>query len=472
MAFVSFSSQLVIDNTTAVSNVFLEEHLPHCNGDCARVYLYGLYLCGSATRYDNTLEHFANTLNLEQDDIISAFMYWQEQGLVQVLSVKPIEVKYLPARSNSARIKKYSKDKYADFNVQIQSVIEGRMITPTEFAEYYAFLESFHVEPAALVMIAKHCVNLKDVNVGYSYILTVAKNWAYAGVKTVEAVEEKLTTNKEQLTSIINLLKILCIKRTPEPADFELYDKWTKKLGYSDSVIASIAKQSRGSVNKLDTLLLKYFELKLFEIDEIAQYSKKAKDLTALAIAVNKKIGVYYENVESIVEEYLVPWQLKGFDTDTLLSVASFCFKTGKRTLADMDAVITRFYKLGITTQDAINNFISEKISQDKVIKELLGKLGSTREVSSLDRDFYATWTDTWHFGTDIINYAATLANGKTSPMAYMNKILAAYFEKKVTTVEQAKKINYSPPSTNITRHSYSDAELRSLSISMDEVKL
>ena len=68
MAFVSFSSQLVIDNTTAVSNVFLEEHLPQCNGDCARVYLYGLYLCGSATRYDNTLEHFSNTLNLEQDE--------------------------------------------------------------------------------------------------------------------------------------------------------------------------------------------------------------------------------------------------------------------------------------------------------------------------------------------------------------------------------------------------------------------
>ena len=472
MPFCSFSSQLVIDNATAVSNVFLEEHLPHCNGDCARVYLYGLYLCGSAARYDNTLEHFANTLNLEQDDIISAFMYWQEQGLVQVLSVKPIEVKYLPVKQNAARIKKYSKDKYADFNAQIQSVIEGRMITPTEFAEYYAFLESFHVEPAALVMITKHCANLKGANVGYSYIITVAKNWAYAGIKTVESVEEKLGAEKSNSANVAKILTALNLKRVAEPSDFELYEKWTKKLGYSTEVITSVAKQSRGSINKLDTLLLKYFELKLFELNEIAEYTKRAKDLTALAIAVNKKIGVYYENVESIVEEYLVPWQLKGFDADTLLSVASFCFKTGKRTLADMDSVITRFYKLGITSQDAINGFISEKVFEDKVIKELLVKLGQTREVNAIDRDFYATWTGTWNFGADIINYAAMLANGKTSPMAYMNKVLAAYFEKKITTIEQAKSINYSPPAVNITRHSYSDEELRSLSISMDEVKL
>jgi len=464
MPFVSFSSQLVIDNTTGVSNVFMEEHLPQCNGDCARVYLYGLYLCSSATRYDNTLEHFANTLNLEQDDILSAFMYWQEQGLVQVLSVKPIEVKYLPVKQNAARIKKYSKDKYADFNVQIQSIIEGRMITPTEFAEYYAFLEAFHVEPAALVMIAKHCANLKGANVGYSYIITVAKNWAYAGVKTVEAVDEKLASSKEQLATIAKLFGALGIKRVAEPTDFELYEKWTKKLGFSDAVIAHVAQSLRGtkqshgsSTNKLDNRLLKYYELKLFELDEIADFTKRAKDLTTLAFNINKKIGVYYENAESIVEEYLVPWQLKGFDADTLLSVASFCFKTGKRTLADMDAVISRFYKLGITTQDAINNFISEKVSEDKVIKELLNKLGATREVNAIDRDFYNTWTKVWNKTTDEIDKAAALAAGKTSPMMYLNKVLSgAPLDKAVT----------------ITQHSYSDAELRSLSISMDEVTL
>jgi len=479
MAFVSFSSQLVIDNTTAVSNVFFEEHLPQCiaaNPHLASVYLYGLYLCGSASRYDNTLEHFSNNLGLSQEDIESAFIYLQELGLVQILSAKPIQIKYLPVRQNAARIKKYEGTKYADFNAQIQAMIEGRQITPNEFLEYYAFLESFHVEPAALVMIAKHCVNLKGANVGYSYILTVAKNWAYSGVKTVEAVEEKLQSEQSNSAGLAKVLKILALKRTAEPGDHELYRKW-KQMGYSQEVIELVAKQARGSVNKLDTLLLKYFELKLFEKKEIEEYSARAKDLTSLAFAINKKIGVYYENVETIVQEYLVPWQLRGFDGDTLLAVAGFCFKSGKRTLADMDSVVNRFYKLGLTTPAAIDGFISEKVAEDKVVKKLLDKLGLAREVNPIDRDFYTTWTAVWNFAPDIIDYAASLAVGKTSPMAYMNKILAAWREQKIVTLEQAKS---SPPlwrggaagdGVVITRHSYSDAELKSLFSNIDEVK-
>jgi DNA replication protein DnaD len=471
MAFVSFSSQLVLDNTTAVNNCFFEEHLPNCNGDCARVYLYGLYICSSAARYDNTLEHFANTLGLAKEDIISAFEYWHDQGLVQILSVKPIEIKYLPIKQNSARIKKYSKDKYADFNTEIQSVIEGRMITPTEYAEYYAFLESFHVEPAAFIMTTRHCVDLKGANIGYNYILTVAKNWAYAGIKTVEAIEEKLETEKAHSKKVINILKALKLKRNAEPTDFELYNKWTKKLGYSSTVIEQVAKTMHGGINKLDKTLIKYFELKLFEADEIAEYSKTAKDMTALAFTVNRKIGIFYENVETIIEEYLVPWKLKGFDPDTLLAIAGYCFKAGKRTLADMDDAVNRFYKLGIITQKAINEFVHEKVTEDKIIKDLLEKLGQTREVNQFDRDFYKTWTDSWNFSSEIITYAASLSAGKTSPMAYMNKILGFYFENKITDIGQAERNAYTPQNTNITRHSYSDTELKSLFSNIEEIK-
>lgn len=472
MAFVSFSSQLIVDNSTAVSNVFMNEHLPYCNGDCARVYLYGLYMCSSSNRYDNELGHFSNILGLSEEDVISAFSFWQERGLVQVLSIKPIEVKYLPIKQNAFKIKKIASGKYDDFNAQMGSIIQDRMITPTEFSEYYAFLESFHVEPAALVMIAKYCVNIKGANVGYSYILTVAKNWAFAGIKTVEAVEEKLSIEQSNSANVARILKLLGVKRAAEPNDFELYNKWVKKLGYSHEIIEYISKNTRGSMTKLDNQIMKFFELKLFDKKEITEYESTKKELVATAISINKKIGVYYENVESIIEEYIVPWKLKGFDELTLLSVASFCFRSGKRTLAEMDNVINKFYKLGITTPSAIDNFINEKVATDKTIKELLVKLGITREVNFLDRDFYSTWTNVWNFSSEIIDYAMSLSIGKTSPMAYMNKILATYFEKKITTLDKAKAVNYSPAPVSITRHSYSDDELRSLSISMDEVKI
>jgi DnaD/phage-associated family protein len=470
MPFVSFSSQHVLANTTAVSNLFIEEHLPICNGDVVRVYLYGLHVCNAATRYDNTMEHFANNLNLPVEDVLQAFQYLAEQGLVQILSTDPIEVKYLPVVRGSARMKKYAVGKYDDFNAQMQALF-AREVSQNELLEYYYFLESFHVEPAALIMIAKYCTDIKK-DVGYNYILTVAKNWAYSGVKTVEAVKEKLELERGDTATVTKILKALGSKRACEPTDFELYTKWTKKLGFSEDVILAVSKRAK-TMQKLDTLLLKYFELKLFELGEIQNYENTKTELVNLAFAINKKIGVYYENVENIIETYIQKWRLFGFDDETLLSVADFCFRSGIRKLEGMDNVINKFYKLGITTPSAIDEYISDKVSADKTVKSLLEKMNISRNPNQLDRDFYATWTGDWNFPADIIEYVATLSADKTSPMQYMNKILSSFREQKITTLEAAKKTNFekSVPEKSFIRHSYTPEELNRLFTNLDEVE-
>ena len=88
--------------------------------------------------------------------------------------------------------------------------------------------------------------------------------------------------------------------------------------------------------------------------------------------------------------------------------------------------------------------------------------LGLTRPVANIDRDFYDTWTQTWKFSPDIINYAATLSVDKSSPFAYINKVLSSWFEKGITTIAEAKKVNYTP-SVTVSKHSYSDAELNAV---------
>lgn len=472
MPFVSFSAQQVLSSTTAVSNLFIEEHLPVCNGDVVRVYLYGLHVCNAATRYDNQLSNFAVNLNLSEESVMEAFAYLADQGLVQILSTNPIEIKYLPVMRGSARMKKYAVGKYDDFNAQMQALFE-REVTQNELLEYYYFLESFHVEPAALIQIAKYCIDMRQKDVGYAYVLTVAKNWAYAGIKTVEAVKEKLEAERGDTATVTKILKALGSKRACEPADFELYTKWSKKIGFSDTVILSVAKRAK-QMQKLDTLLLKYFELKLFEVGEIQNYENTKSDLVNLAFAINKKIGVYYENVENIIETYIQKWRLFGFDDETLLSVADFCFKSGIRKLEGMDNVINKFYKLGITTPAAIHEYISDKVAADKTVKVLLEKMNISRSPNQLDRDFYATWTTDWNFGQDVIAYVATLAADKTSPMQYMNKVLAAFREKKITTLEAAKKANVqttAQPEKKFERHSYSAGELNRLFTSLDEVE-
>jgi len=140
--------------------------------------------------------------------------------------------------------------------------------------------------------------------------------------------------------------------------------------------------------------------------------------------------------------------------------IAAFCYKTSMRRVEDMDIIVEKFFKLGLVTPDAIDKYIKSKIKKDKCIKELLINLGLTRPVANIDRDFYSTWTDTWKFKPEIIEFAATLAVDKSSPISYMNKVLSSWFEKNITTLADAKKANYTPPNINITKHSYSDADL------------
>jgi len=389
MSFVSFSVQHSADTNTSVSNVFLDEHLPTANGDCVRVYLYGLYLCGTDAKYHNSIEHFSQALNMTEDDIMSAFAYWQDLGLVQVLSVRPVQVKYLPVQRGSHRMKKIVDNKYSDFNIQIQSIIDGRMITPFEYSEYHTFMESMHVEPEALLMVAKYCADLKKSNIGYAYILKVAKTWAYQGIKTVAQVEEKFAVQEYDTTTIAKILKNLGSKRNAEPGDYDL----------------------------------------------------------------------------------LHTWRLKGFDDETLCTVAVFCHKSGRKKIEDMDEVIEKFFKLGLTSPDSINNYVSGIIAKDKIIKKLLTDLGLERDVANIDRDFYNTWTTEWNFTADIISYASTLSLGMASPMAYMNKVLSSWRDKGIKSLSKAKTANYTAPTVNITRHSYSEKDLKSLFANIEEVK-
>ncbi len=207
MGLVSFSRGYATTGYTNISNIFLEEHLPYANGDCVRVYLYGLYLCQNATSADNTIEMMSTKLGISVANIKDAFEYWEKQNLVQILDTVPLEIKYLPVKRNSAKVRTLPKGQYDEFNTKAQAILDGRMITTTEYHEYYAFMESMHFEPDALLLVIKNCVLVKGFTVGYAYILTVAKNLAYEGLTTHAAVSAKFAVDQQDQNALTNLIK-------------------------------------------------------------------------------------------------------------------------------------------------------------------------------------------------------------------------------------------------------------------------
>ena len=334
MPFCQFSSESVISNTTNVDNIFINEFLPYANDTCVKVYLYGLYKCHTPNTYDNTLDAFANILGMDTEDVYSAFLYWQDQGLVQVLATEPFEVIYNPVKSAISTTKKYNKDKYAEFNMQLETILKGRNITLNEYYQYYEFMEVYHVEPSALILIIEYCVRAKGIKIGYNYILTIAKNWAYDGITSYEKVDTKLQELEQNSSQIGELFDILGIKRVASLDEKELLNKWKQEYEFSFDTILGVCKLHKkkklklNNFEKLDTILTKYYEMKLSSIKEIENFESEKEGLYKISRQICKCLGLYYDNIEPVSSNYTQKWVLMGFSDEVLFSIANYCFKS------------------------------------------------------------------------------------------------------------------------------------------------
>ena len=487
MAFCQFSSESVISNTTNVDNIFINEFLPYANDACVKVYLYGLYKCNTPNTYDNTLDAFANILGMDKEDIYSAFLYWQDQGLVQILATDPFEVVYNPVKSAICTTKKYNKDKYADFNMQLEAIFKGRNITLNEYYQYYEFMEVYHVEPEALILIIEYCTRAKGIKVGYSYILTIAKNWAYDGITSYEKVDQKLQELEQNSSQIGELFDAIGIKRVASLDEKELLVKWKQEYEFSFETILGVCKMCKkkklklGNFEKLDALLSKYYEMKLSSLKEIENYEAEKEGLYKISRQICKCLGLYYDNIEPVSSNYTQKWHLMGFADDVLVLLANYCFKTSVRSLDGMDTIVNKFFKLGIITSDALNQYFDDVLKTDNKIKQILNDLGLVRNVNKFDREFFKTWTQEWQLSEELINHAIKLSADKFNPMQYLNKLLSLWHSNNVCTVEQADKfvpetIAVQKPKAksvqNFTGRDYSKTDLNALFDNLEEIDL
>ena len=88
MAFCTFEDGNAMFGSTPVENMFILEYMPAAPGDFVRVYLYGLMLCHHP-EIDEGLDAVAKALRIEPEAVLSAYRYWEREGLVVRLSDNP-----------------------------------------------------------------------------------------------------------------------------------------------------------------------------------------------------------------------------------------------------------------------------------------------------------------------------------------------------------------------------------------------
>ncbi len=484
MAFCEFSSEIISSTTTQIDNLFLSDFLPNANGDYVKVYLYGLYKCQSGSK-DNDIESFSKSLDMDKNDIIAIFYYWQELGLVNVIDIDPIMVRYLPVKNAIYKMKKYNVDKYTAFNISAQELIGSKMLTPRELEEFYYLIENLHVEKEALLKIIDYCVKLKGKNPSVSYIVAVAKNWIYDGVRTSADVDNRLVEQERVSGDVVLVLKALGIKRQATTEEYQMYLDWTSDMELPLDLIVHIAKKTKSKTfNKLNEKIMKCYSNRLLSIKEVDEYLEQNDKMLSLAKVVVKNLGLWYDNLENVVDIYILPWINMGFESDAILELSNYAFRSNIRTLDGLNNNINSMYKLGILTLASLDSYMQDIVKNDNVIADMLGKLGINRGVIAGDRSMFKVWLYDWNLNKEIIDYAVDLSVGRYSAMQYLNRVLSEYHANNITTVESAKNFKLSFGSSiqngakNTTsskvakKREYSKKELDSLFDNIEEVEI
>ena len=439
MSFCTFSKENTSQGKLLIDNLFITNYLPEAPDNALKVYLYGLYLCQNSTI--STVNEMANLLGMDVEEVKDFFKYWEEYGLLSIISYDPFTVTYYSTSSISTSYKRFKPEKYEDFTKAVQSVINGRMISVTEFNEYFQLLESTALKVEALLMICKYCVDLKGNEISYKYIVTVAKDFINRGITTPELVEKELSAYFSTTKEVAEVFRALKSSKTPDVEDIQAYKKWISKYCFMHEYVLSIIKLSKAkNIKKLDKTIDELYSNKCFTEEDAKEYFKNKEKLYNIATEVNKTLGIYIDVLDNVIISYTSPWTAMGYDEETLIFIANYCFRKNKRSLELMDETVKKLYSLGLITTENIAVYIKNFSDNDKFISNILEIVGASRKPTDWDRENVKLWRS-WNFTDDAILEAAKRASGVRNFIPYVTTILADWKNKNAFTIEEISKL-------------------------------
>lgn len=425
MSFCSFSKEFMSNSFTSIENQFILKYMPQSDGFTVKVYIYGLYLCQNSSS-EMDISAMSEFFNCDEKKIHDAFSFWEDYDLVRIISEKPFAVEYLPVATALGRPKRIRYDKYADFNKELQDKFQktGKFVSYGESIRYMNFLQENNMEQQAFLLIAQYCINKKGEKVTQSYILNKAKKFISQNIITYQQVEHEFSGYNIHEKELINIFSALNTYKKPEEGDYTMFDKWTTKYGFSVSSIIIAAKTlKRGSIDALDIVLTELYELGKTDDEEVSVYLRSKEILSDIVFKVARKLSIKINSPQTYIEEYVEKWYNMGYDISALENIAVYCTKASKNSFMEMDVTIEDLYKKSIISDNDVNEYLSLKNAELKLLIKIKGLCGGVK-INESSTTMISVWHE-WNFSDTMILAAAKRSVSTVNPISYMNKILS-----------------------------------------------
>ncbi len=306
-------------NFTLVSNNFIDRLMPSANGEYVKVYLY-LLRCLTDRNISFDTADIADTFETTERDILRALSYWERTGLMSLRfeGNDLVEITFLD--SNSSNMPTPPKGTGFRYNNEAPSSPAVANITAdgckpivkdkSEFAK--ADIEDFcnREDVADITLALEHYINrplgaselqsllwwheelkfpiplieylieycLSRGHKSFSYIDSVARNWAENGINTVEQAKK---VNNLYSTANHTVMKSFGIRgRSLTDPEIAVITKWTSEYGFSTDIIAeactrTIMQTHEASFAYADSILKGWYKSHVSNLEDITKLDNK-----------------------------------------------------------------------------------------------------------------------------------------------------------------------------------------------------
>ena len=297
-------------NATLLPNDFIDNYMIDANGEFVKVYLFLLrHLddpCSSIT-----ISTIADCLNNTENDILRAFRYWENAGLLCVerdadgritglemqKTARPGRTSVAepaadtpqetaaPARKAPAAPRAKSKAVPIDsFRAQkeIKSLLFiaeqylGKTLTHNEMETITYFYDTLHMSADLIEYLLESCV--ENGHKSMHYIQKVAFSWAEAGIETVSQAKEQSALYSRNCYTVLNAFGIK--NRGPAVSELAYIKKWAEEYGFAPDIIEeacrrTIAATHQPSFEYADKILTKWHGRNIRHLKDVSSLDEE-----------------------------------------------------------------------------------------------------------------------------------------------------------------------------------------------------
>ncbi|MEG2195723.1 MAG: DnaD domain protein [Peptostreptococcaceae bacterium] len=255
---------------TSIANIFIDIFMPMADGLYVKVYLLAYRnVCDPkfSPKFNNS--SIAKDLNIPLSDIISAWKFWENKGIVKMhrnegldefdYSVEFLDLKKLYMENiliNTSSIKSNSDSivSVAD-NPNVRKMfnsinqIVGRYLEPGEKLSIMEIMDKYNMSPDMIICAYDHVKDKTGSSKPVKYIEGIIRNWYDANLYTPQDVKDSFAVRSERYMLYKTIFNELGFSRQPSRSEKQLIDEWFDKLGMDIELILEACSKSKNISN-------------------------------------------------------------------------------------------------------------------------------------------------------------------------------------------------------------------------------